>query len=334
MASGAKKLSSNMAWASSGGAFQAGAYRPMPALLIRISILPNRWIVRSTTRLRTDASVISPAVTAASASATSFNLSSERAVSDSRAPRLLNSRAQAAAIPCEAPVIKTTLPSIFIRLQNRDREGADSFPKRNNSNMQSKLLPLFPLQVVVFPRTQLPLHIFEDRYKEMVGEAIRDKSEFGIVLTKEDGILNAGCTVVVDKILKSHPDGRMDILTRGIRRFEIVMLNQEKPYLRGEVSYFDDDEPGPADNEVQIEALRLYKSWMEIQDKTNEVELGDTQLSFQLAQGIEDLDFLHFLLRSRSEPIRLKKLTEFLSDYVPRQRQTAIMRKLAPLNGH
>src|SRR6267378_1672135 len=84
--------------------------------------------------------------------------------------------------------------------------------------MQAKLLPLFPLQVVVFPRTQLPLHIFEERYKEMVADAIRDSSEFGIVLAKEEGILNAGCTVVVDKVLKSHPDGRMDILTRGIRR--------------------------------------------------------------------------------------------------------------------
>ena len=201
--------------------------------------------------------------------------------------------------------------------------------------MQAKLLPLFPLQVVVFPRTQLPLHIFEERYKEMIGEAIRDKSEFGIVLAKEDGMLNAGCTAVVDKILKSHPDGRMDILTRGIRRFEIVMLNQEKPYLRGEVAYFDDDErAGPGDSELRTEALRLYESWMEFGERTREVELGDAQLSFQLAQGIEDLDFLHFLLRTRSEPLRLKKLTEFLSDYVPRQRQTAIMRKLAPLNGH
>ena len=71
--------------------------------------------------------------------------------------------------------------------------------------MQAKLLPLFPLHVVVFPRTQLPLHIFEERYKEMVGEAIRDKSEFGVVLAKEEGIVNAGCTVVVDKILKSIP---------------------------------------------------------------------------------------------------------------------------------
>ena len=202
--------------------------------------------------------------------------------------------------------------------------------------MQANLLPLFPLQVVVFPRTQLPLHIFEERYKEMVGEAIREKSEFGVVLVKEEGILNAGCTVVVDNVLKSHPDGRMDIMTRGIRRFEIVMLDQEKPYLRGEVAYFDDDEPEPAPAEVQVEALRLYQSWMEFEDKNpaNEPVLNDAQLSFQLAQGIQDLDFLHFLLRTRSETLRLKKVAEFLSEYVPRQRMAAHMKKLAPLNGH
>jgi Lon protease-like protein len=202
--------------------------------------------------------------------------------------------------------------------------------------MQAKLLPLFPLQVVVFPRTPLPLHIFEERYKEMVGDAIRDKSEFGVVLAKEEGILNAGCTVVVDHVLKSHPDGRMDIMTHGIRRFEIVMLNQEKSYLRGEVAYFDDDEAEPAPTEVRVEALRLYQSWMEFEEKDppNEALLNDAQLSFQLAQGIQDLDFLHFLLRTRSETLRLKKVAEFLSEYVPRQRLTASMKKLAPLNGH
>ena len=120
------------------------------------------------------------------------------------------------------------------------------------------------------------------------------------MLAKEDGILNAGCTVVVDKVLKTHPDGRMDIMTRGVRRFEIVMLNQEKSYLRGEVSYFDDDEPDPAPDEIRSEALRLYESWMEFEGRgaASEAMLTDAQLSFQLAQGIEDLDFLHFLLRS------------------------------------
>jgi RNA polymerase sigma factor (sigma-70 family) len=62
--------------------------------------------------------------------------------------------------------------------------------------------------------------------------------------------------------------------------------------------------------------------------------LDDAQLSFQLAQGIQDLDFLHFLLRTRSETLRLKKVAEFLSEYVPRQRLAASMKKLAPLNGH
>src|ERR1051326_2697782 len=121
--------------------------------------------------------------------------------------------------------------------------------------MPSQLLPLFPLQLFVFPRTQMPLHIFEERYKEMVGEAIRDKSEFGIVLAKEDGIVNAGCTVVVEKVLKQYPDGRMDILTSGRRRFEIVMLNEEKEYLRGEVEFFDDDEAAPPPVEMQHKAL-------------------------------------------------------------------------------
>ncbi|HEY2013706.1 MAG TPA: LON peptidase substrate-binding domain-containing protein, partial [Bryobacteraceae bacterium] len=108
--------------------------------------------------------------------------------------------------------------------------------------MSSRLIPLFPLQVVVFPRTQLPLHIFEDRYKEMVGAAIEESSEFGIVLAREDGIVNAGCTVVVEKVVERYPDGRMDIVTRGQRRFEIVGLNEDKDYLQGEVTFFDDED--------------------------------------------------------------------------------------------
>ena len=67
----------------------------------------------------------------------------------------------------------------------------------------------------------------------MVGEAIRDNSEFGIVLAKDDGIVNAGCTVMVEKVLQMYPDGRMDILTRGQRRFEIVSLNEEKELPAG-----------------------------------------------------------------------------------------------------
>ena len=93
--------------------------------------------------------------------------------------------------------------------------------------MPERLLPLFPLEVVMLPRTRLPLHIFEERYKEMVGAAIREAKEFGIVLAKAEGIVSAGCTVRVEKILHQYPDGRMDILTHGQRRFEIYSRQRE-----------------------------------------------------------------------------------------------------------
>src|ERR1700735_5339812 len=106
-------------------------------------------------------------------------------------------------------------------------------------------LPLFPLQVVLLPEAELPLHIFEDRYKEMIGEVLRDKIEFGVVLANEKGIVNTGCTATVDRVVRQYPDGRMDIVTLGRRRFEITRLNDERPFLRGAVEFFDDEEPLP-----------------------------------------------------------------------------------------
>jgi ATP-dependent Lon protease len=201
--------------------------------------------------------------------------------------------------------------------------------------MSSRLIPLFPLQVVVFPRTHLPLHIFEDRYKQMVGAAIEDGTEFGIVLAKDDGIVNAGCTVLVEKVVEKYPDGRMDILTRGQRRFEIVGLNEEKDYLQGEVNFFDDDDFSAAPPELREQALTHYRALNALSSSRDHTEpnLSDPQLSFQLAQAVPDLDFLNALLRHRSEAGRLKQLNHFLAEYVPRQRTIERMRQLAPTNG-
>jgi Lon protease-like protein len=201
--------------------------------------------------------------------------------------------------------------------------------------MPSRLIPLFPLNVVVFPRTQLPLHIFEDRYKEMVGDAIRDSSEFGIVLAKDDGIVNAGCTVAVQKVLQMYPDGRMDILAEGKRRFEIQSLNEEKSFLQGEVTFFDDEEFAPVPVELRQLALDNYQQLSRLANarEHSSPDLSDPQLSFQLAQAVPDLDFLNGLLRQRSENSRLKQFNSFLAEYIPRQRTIERMRQLAPTNG-
>jgi Lon protease-like protein len=201
--------------------------------------------------------------------------------------------------------------------------------------MSGRLLPLFPLQVVVFPRTVLPLHIFEERYKEMVGEAIRDSSEFGIVLAKEKGIVNSGCTVIVEKVLQMYPDGRMDILTRGRRRFEILSLSQDKEYLQAQVDFFDDDDFAAPTEELKQEALEHHQELNKLGVSTayGEPDLADPQLSFQVAHGLPDLDFLNLLLRNRSEVDRLKELNQYLSKYIPLQRIVGRLRDLAPTNG-
>ncbi|HWE49296.1 MAG TPA: LON peptidase substrate-binding domain-containing protein [Bryobacteraceae bacterium] len=154
------------------------------------------------------------------------------------------------------------------------------------SGLPQGLLPLFPLRLVVFPGNVIPLHIFEPRYKEMVGEAAADGTEFGIVLATREGISRIGCTVIVEGLGNRQEDGSFDVSTRGNRRFKILSLDQEKSYLRGEVEFFDDDEP------------------------------KEDPLSFQLAGTVADLDLKAVLQQSRSEEQRLQLLRQFMAKRV------------------
>lgn len=202
--------------------------------------------------------------------------------------------------------------------------------------MQQELLPLFPLQVVLFPRTELPLHIFEERYKQMIGEVLREKSEFGVVLAGEKGIVNTGCTASVEKILKTYPDGRMDLITIGRRRFEIIMLNDEKTYLRGAVEFFDDEQSEPITPEVRQRVVEAYQEVRQLEPRgeAGDPEMTDPQLSFQLAQVIPDTDFRQVMLSTRSEADRMRRLAEFFPAYSSRRRQMQHARAVAPKNGH
>ncbi len=201
--------------------------------------------------------------------------------------------------------------------------------------MERDLLPLFPLQVVLFPGAPLPLHIFEERYKEMIGEAIANGKEFGVVQAGERGIVNTGCTATVERVIQRYPDGRLDILVMGRRRFEILGLDDEKPYLRGSVDYYDDDEFEPVPEDTQRRALEGFQGLKEL--KGGEIEdpaPGHPRLSFQLAQPVQDLDFRQLLLATRSEAERMKQVADFLAGYVTRERAVAHTREMAPRNGH
>lgn len=202
--------------------------------------------------------------------------------------------------------------------------------------MHEFLLPLFPLEVVLLPGTPMPLHIFEDRYKEMIGEAIRDNREFGIVLAGQKGILNIGCTAKVEQVVNTYEDGRLDIVVTGKRRFEVVLLDQEKSYLRASVSFFDDDDAEAAPVELQSLAIAGLNALRATGDKEDVVmpDHRDPQLSFKIAYFVSELSFRQTMLSLRSETERLRKLAEFLPQYVAKARRIAHARKVAPTNGH
>ena len=200
--------------------------------------------------------------------------------------------------------------------------------------MQGELLPLFPLRVVLFPRTPLPLHIFEERYRAMIGASMREESEFGIVLATHEGIVNMGCTAVVDQLLKHYKDGRLDILTMGRRRFEIESLDMEEVFLRAEVRYFDDDDDAETvPNGLLDEVVDQYMALREFGGYPAP-KMTERQLSFQLAQWLPDMNFRQVLLGMRSETERLRSLAGFLPNFLSRQKTIAQVKKVARRNGN
>ena len=103
-------------------------------------------------------------------------------------------------------------------------------------------LNLFPLGIVLFPGLPLPLHIFEDRYKVMVRDCMKLDQPFGIVLA-DSRMRKIGCTARVEDVIKRYDDGRLDIVTRGERKFRVLEVENDEPYLVGNVTYIEESEP-------------------------------------------------------------------------------------------
>lgn len=198
------------------------------------------------------------------------------------------------------------------------------------------LLPLFPLGVVLFPRTELPLHIFEDRYKKMMNMLLEGSREFGVVLAMEKGIAHIGCTARIDTVAKTYDDGRMDLQTTGFRRFEIEELDEEEDFLRGRVTFFEDEDGTPPEELAVQKAIRGYFSIRALESGHDlpEPRLNDSQLSFQLAVAVKDVDVRQTLLMSRSEAERMKRLSEYFPPTAAKERTKEHLRTLVPRNGH
>jgi Lon protease-like protein len=200
----------------------------------------------------------------------------------------------------------------------------------------SPLLPLFPLDVVLLPGTPLPLHIFEPRYREMISECLDRSQHFGVLRGKEQELAEIGCTAEILTVTKKYPDGRMDIVTEGRARFEVLQLNKERSFLQAEVLYLQ-DEAGVGSREEITQAVKLHGEIMTLAgaepEKSSEVDEG--QLSFHLAGSLPlDLDFKQTLLGMKSEGERLRAIISFFETILPTMRRTVHVRRKAGGNGH
>jgi Lon protease-like protein len=198
------------------------------------------------------------------------------------------------------------------------------------------LIPLFPLDLVLLPGVPLPLHIFEPRYKEMIKECIEGTKEFGLIRSHGENLENIGCTAEIVQVLKTYPDGRIDILTEGKKRFEVLHLNQERSFLQGEIFFLDDDGQAASPTDI-ASAVRLHGQIMRLAgaEAQEDESANADQLAYRLAGSLPfDPDFQQALLEMNSEAERLRAVISFFERILPVLQRNAHAKQKAGGNGH
>jgi Lon protease-like protein len=204
----------------------------------------------------------------------------------------------------------------------------------------TKTIPLFPLGLVLVPQMDLPLHIFEERYKLMIRECLEGGTEFGVVLHEGSGFHPVGCTARVVEVLKRYDDGRVDILTCGEHRFRILQVFQDKPYLEALVDFFDDE---PEETTPELEAcarkgIELIRQLSEMMDQPQSIELEEMHdlkgVSYLLAgnPGFQPREKQEFI-EMTSTRSRLQKSLKAMEKTLDRLRLTEEIEKIIHGNG-
>jgi len=203
-----------------------------------------------------------------------------------------------------------------------------------------QIIPLFPLGVVLLPQMELPLHIFEERYKVMINECLEQNRVFGVVYYDGTDLRNIGCTAKILDVVKQYEDGRMDIVTMGKTRFVIKDMDQSRIYLQAKVLFFEDEHEGTPDNDPTLagEVLHLLKEFDRIsvteRDYNSLSDLDLNQLSFLIPgiQGFTPEERQQFL-EITSPKARLTKCTAVLKTVIQRMKINLRITKIIGGNG-
>jgi Lon protease-like protein len=167
--------------------------------------------------------------------------------------------------------------------------------------------PLFPLGLVALPSELVPLHIFEERYKDMIAHCLQEESEFGIVWLADDGLRPIGCACEIAEVLETLPDGRINLVARGTRVFRIERRQEDLPYPAGTIEFLDDR----TEDVDALAAAGAHSAYADLvdhaTDKTPEPGEIDAMTAYEMAATVEfGLDAKQGLLDLRSETARMK----------------------------
>jgi Lon protease-like protein len=195
---------------------------------------------------------------------------------------------------------------------------------------------LFPLDIVLLPHERVPLHIFEERYKELIGECLENGSEFGIVFAEPDGVRSIGTRAAVVEVLQRFPDGRLNIIIQGGDRLHVEEVTEGRPYTTAVVADLPDQpDEAPERGEV-LACLAAYRRVAEVDGaKPDEFDPDDRSLAFQIAGRVDFSPAAkQELLEMLSERARLARLTEMLEQASEAIAIRQMIRKRAAGNGH
>jgi len=163
---------------------------------------------------------------------------------------------------------------------------------------------------------------------------VEQHSEFGVVMAKEGAIAHIGCTAGVERVVQRYQDGRLDIATRGRRRFEILFLDEQKSYLRGAVHFFEDDPETGASQEAVGRLEALFERVAPLLPSEQEVPAEGPSNAFRIAAAVPlNLEFKQQLLRSHSEAERVDWLSQYLEKLAPRLELARRVERRARGNG-
>jgi ATP-dependent Lon protease len=203
--------------------------------------------------------------------------------------------------------------------------------------MNPARIPLFPLDIVLFPGQAVPLHIFEPRYRQMTRHCIDTQTPFGVVFAHQGSLAQTGCSAMIVKILKEYEDGRSDILTAGQNAFRLVRTHDEKPYLEADVEYLEEDFT-EIDSTVSARLEQLCNQCHQIlygEDAPRFETEGGISLAYHVASELPvDTAIRQSLLDIRSEAKRQERLVAHLAEWYPQLQQREHVRGKAAGNGH